>query len=358
MKMKLLLLFVVIIHFTYADDFYDFEEELHSEEELENTDWNSEELEDTNEDFLRVYPMSSRPDIRIMLPFYKDEVILFEANPVIQYNFFNDFVTGFVENQWWTKSFYVTFKPQIRMYNESSSPVKMPSYRVLLGWQNMFMLETDGKNQAFWGISLESGHYSNGQSGCTYSEGIDDESPQCADIYSAITPETDLSAQLNRVNGNFSTNLTELILNYRYLTLEDTYMKSMLSASLGCTIYHKYLFFADVGGISDHDKEIYPQGILTFALEAAYRFKESSVKISLENSLEVYLGAHESVTHVRNETRFTCYPLRGTKELGFFAGIAAGHDNYNARFVDSGYSLFTGITWNPYLNVGMKQHDI
>ena len=62
-----------------------------------------------------------------------------------------------------------------------------------------------------------------------------DESAECRAIYNGLTPDTDLSEVLNRNSANFSTNLTELIVNYRYyffIPYETVYMQYFLLCEL------------------------------------------------------------------------------------------------------------------------------
>jgi hypothetical protein len=114
-------------------------------------------------------------------------------------------------------AYYLNFQPHIRMYNDNSKPVKTPSYKILLGTQ--FLYKTERGN--FFALALESGHYSNGQSGCSFYSELNDGTEACDDVYRLITPQTDLSAILNRSSGNFSTNLTRVSLNYRFNNLND-----------------------------------------------------------------------------------------------------------------------------------------
>jgi len=205
----------------------------------------------------------------------KYETILFDANPSMKVGFYNNFIKGLMNKaKLHSMAQYVTIAPQIRMYAERSQPVKMPSYRILLGTQHLFRLKVPATDMArFVGFSLESGHYSNGQSGCAFSTAVNDETHACDSVYSLINANTDLSAMLNRKNGNFSTNLTELIVNYRTCKLDSQFRAiRVYSISLGYLLYHDRIFgLIDLGGFSDNDIKIFGR----HRLSGKYEFVKS-----------------------------------------------------------------------------------
>ena len=113
--------------------------------------------------------------MRYMSSYVKWETILFEANPIANFSLYNNFEKGLMNGKNHLQAWYFSFKPQLRMYTENSLPVKTPSYRIFPATQHMFRLQPPNDSvQRFWGFAFESGHYSNGQSGCAFSEMYED----------------------------------------------------------------------------------------------------------------------------------------------------------------------------------------
>ena len=310
-------------------------------------------------DYVTFYPIGEDPNIRYMTSYTSQEKILFEANPIVRYSFYNNFVKELMnEKNIHSQAWYINFKPQLRMYNDNSKPVRMPSYRIFLGTQHLFRLkETKEQNQKFIGFSLESGHYSNGQDGSAFSEEYADDSPESESIYNSITDQTDLSQLLNRKNGNFSTNLTELILNYRFYDIDDEYKPSQMhSVNLGYTLYHnRFLGIADFGGYTQNDIKIYGRNRFLGGYEYMRVLKKNkNTRYTIKQNIEFIQKPHASVDPFRTETIFTYYPFPKSKTFGFMTSYIYGHDNYNFRFVDSGHQVSFGLTWSQFPPVQVK----
>lgn len=85
------------------------------------------------------YPISDDPNILYKTSMVPYETILFEANPIVHFSFFNNIYQyqdrvrpGKRHKQAW----YLLYKPELRMYTDNSLPVKMPTYRITAGTQN------------------------------------------------------------------------------------------------------------------------------------------------------------------------------------------------------------------------------
>jgi hypothetical protein len=172
--------------------------------------------------FNQVYPIGEDPNINLKSTpsdVKNYETIKFEANPTVRYSFYNNIFERFSNGAPCGFAVYTAYQPQLRMYNDNSVPVKTPSYRLLLGGQYMRRL----CDHDLLAVSIESGHYSNGQDGSAFSTKFADGSPQSDSVIAAINnnPKADLSKLLNRRSGEFSTDLTELILNYRFNKLDS-----------------------------------------------------------------------------------------------------------------------------------------
>ncbi len=297
-------------------------------------------------DFHEYYPIGEDANLGYKTSVLSSEKLVFEANPNVRYSFFNNMEKGLMEKPLKKNVFaaYVAFRSQLRMYDSESLPVIMPSYRVQLGGQMMRRLNDNN----FIAISLESGHYSNGQSGSAFSEALVDGSPESEALYNKITPETNLSAILNRRSANFSTNLTELLINYRNNKNSSENLPSRThSVTGGLLLYHnRFLGVGNFGGFTENDIRIY--GRYRWQLRYEFIKQLKNVRASVAERMELIQGAHPFVDPFRSETILTIYPFPKTKAFGFFANYTFGHDNYNYRFVDSGRTLSFGITWTIF----------
>ncbi|WP_298516573.1 hypothetical protein [uncultured Kordia sp.] len=288
------------------------------------------------------YPIAVKPAFSYMSNMNASESILFDAKPVVYYSIINNIRKNMQEyDNKAGNAFYVTFQPHIRMYGETSKPVKTPSYRILFGWQQM--IKTSSNNFFAWAI--ESGHYSNGQSGCAFLAGEEDESMACNDFHATITDDSNLSALLNRTNGNFSTNTTKLSLNFRFNELNKRDEPHKIhSFTASWELYHnRFVGLFDFGGYSDFDISIYGRNRFGFCYEYEHQWKPK-LRYAIEQKFEVIQGAHASVEPLRSETSFTLYPFN--RDIGFFVSYIYGHDNYNYRFVDSGNQIAIGVSWD------------
>ena len=303
--------------------------------------------------FNDVYPIGDNPSISWRSGMTNKETVMFEAEPIVRYSFHNKIKERLDTVSLKSASaYYLSVRPQIRMYTDNSVPVKMPSYRVLLGYQYFKKLE--GGNQ--FAFSIESGHYSNGQSGCTYDASFEDGSDACLLVYeNNIHANANLSDLLNRKNGEFSTDLTELIVNYRvngYNGMKTS--QKIHSLKAGMTYYHDlFLGFLPFGGFSDNDIEIYGRfrSMLSYELTLPLKFSDQAKlgkylnRVSFSQEIEWIHSAHNHVNPIRLETTASLF-LRNN--VGFFVRFIHGHDDYNIRFVDSGNEIAIGMQWSIF----------
>lgn len=299
--------------------------------------------------FKEYYPIHVKPSLGYLSSMNDYETILFEAKPVVYYSFWNNMRsrmqdTTYKENTSTYKpgnTIYALFQPQIRMYDETSLPVKTPSYRAALGWQ--FLKKRT--NDDFYSIALETGHYSNGQSGCIFASGLIDETPECEAAHALITPETNLSELLNRKNGNFSTNWTKLAFNYRFNIFKDNGKPRMAHSLLASWEYYHndMLGLIDIGGFSDFNLGIYGRNRFNLSYEFIHTYS-GKVRYSVEFKTEYISNPHPFVAPLRGEITGILYP--GNLDFGIYLTYVNGHDNYNYRFVDSGNQFGIGIIWD------------
>lgn len=314
--------------------------------------------------FQGYYPISDNPSIQWLSPYKWDPFILFDAKPSVYYNFYNNFIEKLNKSGSDAlngSTVYLNFKPQLRMYNSVSKPVNMPSYRIFAGSQVMYRLggiETSIDNlyrkTRFIAVSLETGHYSNGQDRCAFSSDFEDESVDCKDIYNSIDPSTNLSELLNRSSGNFSTNLTELIVSLRFNKHlkegDDGIPFRSNRFYLGANIYHNWLFFfapVNIGGYTEDDIKLYGKWRLLFRYNRMGVFNNSRSYYEFNGKVTYIPYVHEFVNPLRIEGSGSIFPWTN-KDIGFIISYSYGHDDYNFRLVDSGHRVGIGITWNMF----------
>lgn len=311
-------------------------------------------------DYAQFYPIGDDPNIRLLSSYTKQETILFEANPILRLSFYNNMIHSLLEEKH-PQAWYLSFKPQLRMYTENSLPVKTPSYRIFFGTQHLFAIPAKEDLVAnFLGFSLESGHYSNGQNGCAFSDEFSDGSSDCQKVYKTITPSTNLSTLLNRRNANFSTNMTKIILNYRTYKLgEDYHPKKLHTINIGYVLYHnKFLGLGNFGGYTYEDIQLYGKHRFLGEYEYMKIYENNTNKrYTLKQKLEYIHNPHNWVEPFRLESIFSIYPFNKSKSLGFLVSYIYGHDNYNYRFVDSGHQVSLGITWSQFPPIALKNLD-
>jgi len=310
--------------------------------------------------FNAVYPIGDCPNIGYKTSMVPElEKLVFEANPILRMPLYNNIRSNLMNGKGEASTLYFGFRPQLRMYTDNSLPVKTPSYKIsILGFQKLFRL----KNDDLFAFSVESGHYSNGQAKCAFNKDIDDDSPACDSVYQLISSGTNLTDALNRESGNFSTNYTEIILNYRIIgSLNEDYVPtSTLSIRAGWNRYHdRLLFVANLGGFSDDDIEIYGRNrfiagaeyFTTLPANCWFRKKFSFDRVSINGGLEYISRSHDFVKPLRAELTLSAYL---DNNLGIFLSGITGHDNYNFRFVDSGTQIFAGVSFDIFPPIEIK----
>ena len=162
-----------------------------------------------NSPFSGYLPIRESPELNWSTPMTESEPLLFEAEPILYYNLYNNYPYYETKENPKEEAFYLYFNSHFRMFQGRSRPVRMPSYKIFMGWQRSYDLGRD-----YFSFAIESGHYSNGQSGCAWSDTAVDGTRSCELIAESITDNEDLSKRLNRINGNFSTNLSKIRFQY------------------------------------------------------------------------------------------------------------------------------------------------
>lgn len=296
------------------------------------------------------------------------ESYLFEAQPTVMLPFFNTIYKNMKEPKATadapfgeklkkaTHAAYASFRPQLRMFNDASMPVKTPSYKIGIGYQHLFSLnkanefgDLDSRNLKYIAIAFETGHFSNGQSGAAFDENLLDGTPAADSLYQHIDDNTDLAALLNKKSGNFSTNYTEIMVKYlQVFKVKNDYALSWCSAEAGWTRYHdNLLYMIPIGGYTENDIVLYGKNILHLNFEYMHRFRKPGYidRVKLNVNYEYLYKPHPSVTRSRIEIIPAIYHK---SNVGLYAKLAFGHDTYNYRFVDNISHWGIGLTYDLF----------
>lgn len=270
-----------------------------------------------------------------------------DIHPNITLMLYNDYKEKMEqEEKKFAQSYSIVFRSQFRLYNKFSTPIRMPSYKIMFTLQHLYKFS----NRHLFTYSIETGHYSNGQDGSPIRGGGMDGSRRGDSLFAAaiLNPDTDFSKIINRENGDFSTNVSELLVNYKFIP--EVYRNTskpiqIHSFTMGAQNYHNlFLGLADIGGYRPLAIRLYGKWRYLFSYSYTYNFKKG-YRIFLNENLEIISKPHPSVNKVRSVTQATFYfPFA----LGFFVSYNYGHDDYNLRMVDSGHQLGVGFMWDLF----------
>jgi hypothetical protein len=308
--------------------------------------------------FRTVYPIGDKQTLGYKTNMKSsNETIIFEASPILRMPFFNNIRERFMDKKDKKGStLYIGFNPTLRMYVDRSRPVRTPSYKIGLGYQALHRINNKNSEKGhFFSYMFESGHYSNGQNNSAFSNLIVDGTPESQQVYQSINAGTNLSNILNRESGNFSTNFTEIALSYRIVEFDDNIIPiSGTKFNLSWYRFHNNLLHLfDIGGYTKEDINIYGKNRFKFGVEQFRSLSEKGFlrkklhfdRVSFSLDYEYIYKPHPFVNPSRFELTAISYFVNN---VGLFISGIYGHDNYNYRFVDSGFQIFLGFTFDIF----------
>lgn len=293
-------------------------------------------------------PIRESPELNWSTPMTKSEPLLFEAEPILYYNLYNNYPYYESKENPKAEAFYLYFNSHFRMFQGRSRPVRMPSYKIFMGWQRSYDLGRD-----YFSFAIESGHYSNGQSGCAWSDTAVDGTRSCELIAESLADEEDLSKRLNRINGNFSTNLSKIRFQY-VLPKRGLGNMNIHRFDLDYTYKHVALAFFFKYGATDRDINIVGRHDIRFQYELI-RHTNLHFRYSLSQSAEYIFDAHPFINPWRFETCLNIFPQEWI--TSFFVSFIHGHDDYNYRIVDSGNQYSLGVRWDLFQLKEYREED-
>ena len=242
---------------------------------------------------------------------------------------------------------------RLRMFAETSNPVRTPSYMpkgtVQLARFRNVSPSTDAESSEFnagpvdmWLIdTIPFGHHSNGQDGCLFTSEVRNADGDCVGLLPA-TIKT-----VNKENGSFSTNYIEAMVQYGRLYLDsdgaaagDFATRWEWRAGAGLQLNPE----GYVGGsIKPELSERYgPTRILFGAMTArrdAWRCGRAAADVRLQYITDAPSGVPPVITQVEG----ACFPRRWGG-AGVFVRIYHGQDYYNLGFAEKITRFQFGVT--------------
>ncbi len=246
----------------------------------------------------------------------------------------------------WAGAATLSFEGDLRMLALESRPVRMPSYRPNLSGQLFYLWHRP--EPLLFGLRAGVFHYSNGQEQCAFNETYRDDSPECD---AATDQVTNAQQQLNRRNGNFSTNGWLLELNGR---IHQVNAKGVAIGHLAAGL--SILSVVQRGALAMEPalRRLYGWGRLGFSAEGKKRFGWANMTV---RGAAYYYPSTDGRTPSKAglvELVLGPYWLTG---LGFFARYYGGRDFYNAFFVDSLQQFAAGLAWDGERPLKFKRDD-
>ena len=233
---------------------------------------------------------------------------------------------------------------RLRMFNETSNPVRTPSYMPKGTVQFMRLRNLSRSNdrdeEAFnrgpietWLIdTIPFGHHSNGQNGCLFTTQFRDDDGEC------VNPVPPLPENVNKEDGSFSTNYLQVMAYYGRLYLDSAGAPEGEYAArrewrVGAGMQLNPQGY--VGGSIDEElSDIYGATRVLVEAMAAERDRWRCGRV--EGSLKLqYIGdAAPDVPSVITAAEGFCLP-KGWGGAGLFVRYYYGQDYYNLAFNES-----------------------
>jgi hypothetical protein len=282
-----------------------------------------------------------------------NEKVMMEARPILKIPIIDNLSPVIAQDSTYQR-FSIIFDPHIRMLYKNSMPVTMPSYRAFISYAPTRYVSSV---KSFITPIFEHGHYSNGQAGCTFGSSEDADS-SCQVLYSGLD-DLDLSEQLNRRSGEFSTNFVRGRLKLMKVLgfFEGTGMvEEALEVTLEYTRYINRLFGFSVAGYNELDAEFYSMNRYLAEVAGHHYLMMFNEMTQLRYGVSAqYLPSRHSEITPYTVTLFGSFTY--PSGLGVFAKVEKGQDLYNVRMVDDifrvliGISLTFGASEPPYLEI-------
>jgi hypothetical protein len=257
-------------------------------------------------------------------------------------------------------SVFGTFLLRVRMFNETSNPVRTPSYMpkatIQFAWMKNLSTEkpdrdefNDGPIEMWLVNAIPFGHHSNGQNGCLFTD-----QARVNDECESVLPIPPTGRTANTVDGSFSTNYLRVGLNYRRLYPKGDDPKDVRRVTrrewgVGANLELNPSGYVG-GSISDDLRPLYgATRVKTTTDVVVGNWKMPLLKVTCGRawsslSLDYINGAPPDVPNVTIATEAACLPARWGGS-GLFVRYYRGQDYYNAAFLQSINRVQFGVTF-------------
>ncbi len=255
----------------------------------------------------------------------------------------------------WSYQVSTTPMVKLRMFDQTSSPVRTPSYMPkatvqLVRFKNLSH-DTDPDAEGFnrgpiemWLIdTIPFGHHSNGQDGCLFTNQARNADGDCVDV--VPTPPED--QVVNTKDGSFSTNYIEAMAFYGRMALDsdgaaagDFATRWEWRAGVGIQLNPE----GYVGGsIKPALADRYGPTRILFGAMAAQRGLWRCGRAAADTRLQYLTDNHPDVPALIFQLEGACFPS-SWGGAGIFVRFYTGQDYYNLGFTESISRLQFGVT--------------
>ena len=241
---------------------------------------------------------------------------------------------------------------KLRMFDETSSPVRTPSYMPkgtvqFARMRNLSRADENDETELYkgpvemWLIdAIPFGHHSNGQNGCLYNEQSRNAEGECVNV-SGASPLT-----VNKTDGSFSTNYIELGIFYGRMHLTSRpdapeYATAWEWRTGGGVELNPSGFLG--GGIDDELADRYGQTRLFVETTTARRDLWRCGRAEAQLRLQYIHETPADLPAVKTMAEALCLPRRWGG-AGLFVRFYHGQDYYNLGFAESITRLQFGFT--------------
>ena len=242
---------------------------------------------------------------------------------------------------------------KLRMFDETSNPVRTPSYMPKITFQLARLRNVSASNDSdsdefnagpigMWLLDvIPFGHHSNGQNGCLFTSEVRNDEGECVELVPTTTKT------VNKENGSFSTNYIEVTGHYGRM-----YLDSVGAAAQEFATRWEWRAGAGVqlnpegyigGSIKPATAELYGPTRLLFAAMAARREAWRCGRAAADVRLQYITDAPSGLPSLISQAEGACFP-KGWGGAGVFVRIYHGQDYYNLGFTESITRFQFGIT--------------
>jgi len=263
------------------------------------------------------------------------EPLVFALDYALHLPVYSDVRDKLLLGKHWAGAATMSFEGALRMLSAESNPVRMPSYRPSLSGQVFYAVHAE--YPLLLALRTSVYHYSNGQEYCAFDSTLRDTSEAC---FQKIRTVENLSASLNRINGNFSTSGWLLELHGRvHAVRQNGVVASQVSVGMG----YAGVFKRMPGSLDAPTRALYGRGRVEAILEGKRRMGWASMTVRASVLHYVWGDSRVPSTAGQVEAAVAPYWLTG---MAVFVRYYGGRDSYNAFFVDRLQQFSAGLAWD------------